>query len=150
MGLFEKVSDDIKAAMLARQKDRLEALRAVKTAFMLAKTETGIADLPADQELKILQKMIKQRKESAEIYKSQNRMDLYKQEVDEAAVIAEYLPRQMNEEEIVQIIKRIVQEVGAISLKDMGKVMSVASKELSGKADNKMIADKVKEILAGM
>jgi uncharacterized protein len=149
MNLFDKVSNDIKEAMLARQKVRLEALRAIKTAFILAKTETGATELPPDQELKILQKMIKQRRESADIYKTQNRMDLYQSEVDEAAVIEEYLPGQLDEAEVSAIIQRIVQQVGATSLKDMGKVMSAATKELSGKADNKLVAEKVKEILAG-
>ena len=146
MSLFDKVSKDIQEAMLARQKVRLEALRAIKTAFILAKTETGAAELPPEQELKILQKMIKQRKESADIYKAQNRMDLYQKEVDEAAVIEEYLPGQLSEAEITAIIQHIIQQVGAASPKDMGKVMGAAGKELSGKADNKMVAEKVKEI----
>ena len=150
MSLFDNVSNDIKEAMLARQKTRLEALRAIKAAFLLAKTETGAENLPAEQELKILQRMIKQRKESAAIYKAQNRMDLYQNEVNEAVVIEEYLPQQVSEEEIARIIKQIIQQVGATSLKDMGKVMGAAGKELSGKADNKIVAEKVKEILAGM
>ena len=149
MSLFDIVSDDIKKAMLARDKTRLEALRAMKTAFILAKTETGAATIPPDQELKIIQKMIKQRKESADIYKAQNRMDLYQNEIDEALVIEEYMPRQLTEEEVTQLIEKIIQQVGASSPKDMGKVMGAASKELSGKADNKLIAEKVKEILAG-
>ena len=149
MSLFDQVSDDIKAAMLARQKIRLEALRAIKTAFVLAKAETGAESLPPEQELKILQKMIKQRKESADIYKEQNRMDLYQKEVDESAVIEEYLPKQLGEEEIVRIIKQVIQQLGASTIKDMGKVMGAAGKELSGKADNKMVAEKVKELLGG-
>jgi uncharacterized protein YqeY len=148
MSLFEKVSNDIRVAMLARQKDRLEALRAIKTAFVLAKTETGAESLPLEQEHKILQKMIKQRKESADIYKTQNRMDLYQKEIDEAVVIEEYLPRQLSEEEITGIIKQIIQQTGASSIKDMGKVIGAASKELAGRAENKLIADKVKEILS--
>jgi uncharacterized protein YqeY len=149
MSLFDKVSNDIKEAMLARQKVRLEALRAVKTAFIMAKTETGAAELPPEQELRILQKMIKQRKESADIYKAQNRVDLYQREVDEASVIEQYLPGQLNEAEITAVIQRIIQQVGAASPKDMGKVMAAAGKELSGKADNRMVAEKVKEMLAG-
>jgi uncharacterized protein len=148
MSLFDKVSNDIKEAMLARQKVRLEALRAIKTAFILARTETGAAALMPDQELKILQKMIKQRKESADIYQSQNRMDLYQREVEEAAVIEEYLPKQMSEAEITAVINAIIQQVGATSIKDMGKVMGAAGKELAGKADNKMVAEKVKELLS--
>ena len=149
MSLFDKISNDIKAAMLARQKVRLEALRAVKTAFMLARTETGAAEIPPGQELKILQKLIKQRRESADIYKAQNRMDLYQTEVDEASVIEEYLPGQLSEAEITAVIQRIIQQVGAASEKDMGRVMGAAVKELSGKADNKMVAEKVKMLLSG-
>jgi uncharacterized protein YqeY len=148
MSLFDKVSNDIKEAMLARQKVRLEALRAIKAAFILAKTETGAAELPPDQELKILQKMIKQRRESADIYKAQNRIDLYQQEVDEATVIEQYLPGQLSESEIIAILQRIIEQVGASSTKDMGKVMAASGKELSGKADNRMVAEKVREILS--
>jgi uncharacterized protein YqeY len=149
MGLFDKISKDIQEAMLARQKVRLEALRAIKTAFIMAKAETGAAELLPEQELKILQKMIKQRKESADIYKAQNRQDLYQREVEEASVIEEYLPGQLSETEITAAIQRIIQQVGAASLKDMGKVMAAASKELAGKADNKFVAEKAKEILSG-
>jgi uncharacterized protein len=148
MSLFDKVSKDIQEAMKAGQKVRLEALRAIKTAFILAKTETGAAELPPDQELKILQKMIKQRRESADIYKAQNRMDLYQQEADEVSVIEQYLPGQLSEAEITAILQRILVQTGATSPKDMGKVMAAAGKELSGKADNRMVAEKVKEMLS--
>jgi len=148
MSLFDKVSKDIQETMKAGQKVRLEALRAIKTAFILAKTETGAAELPPDQELKILQKMIKQRRESADIYKAQNRMDLYQQEADEVSVIEQYLPGQLSEAEITAILQRIIVQVGATSPKDMGKVMAAAGKELSGKADNRMVAEKVKEMLS--
>jgi uncharacterized protein YqeY len=147
MGLFEKISEDLKAAMLARQKDRLESLRAIKTALLLAKTESGDHDLGEDQEMKILQKLVKQRRESAEIFKTQNRTDLYENEVKEAAIIEEYLPKQMTADELVPVLKAIIQRVGASSPKDMGKVMGAASRELAGKADGKMIAEKVKELL---
>jgi uncharacterized protein len=147
MSLFDKISDDLKAAMLAKQKDRLESIRAIKTALLLAKTESGSHELTEDMELKILQKLVKQRRESAEIYKSQNRQDLYENEVKEASIIEEYLPRQMSESELVAALKEIIQKVGATSIKDMGKVMGIASKELAGKADGKMIAEKVKELL---
>ncbi len=150
MSLFDKISEDLKSAMLARQKDRLESLRAIKTALLLAKTESGSHDLSTDQEMKILQKMVKQRRESAEIYKTQNREELYQNEMKEAAIIEEYLPKQMSEDELVVVLKNIIQRVGATSPKDMGKVMGNASKELAGKADGKMIADKVKELLAGL
>ena len=149
MNLFDKISDDLKSAMLARQKDRLESLRAVKTALLLARTESGTHDLTADQELKIIQKLVKQRKESADIFKSQNRIDLYELEVAEAAIIEEYLPEQMSETELVAALKSIIQQVGAASPKDMGRVMGAASKELAGKADGRMIAEKVKELLGG-
>jgi uncharacterized protein YqeY len=149
MNLFDKISEDLKSAMLARQKDRLEPLRAIKTAFLLAKTESGSHELSPDQELKIIQKLVKQRKESAEIFKSQNRMDLYQKEIDEAVIIEEYLPKQMSEAELVPVLRDIIQRLGATSLKEMGKVMGTVSKELAGKADNKMIADKVKELLGG-
>jgi uncharacterized protein YqeY len=147
MSLFEKITGDLKSAMLAKQKERLESLRAIKTAFLLAKTETGSHDLTADQELKIIQKLVKQRRESADIYKAQNRMDLYQNEVDEAAIIEEYLPKQLTEAELMPVLKDIIQRVGATSAKDMGKVMGVASKELAGKADGRMIAEKVKALL---
>jgi uncharacterized protein YqeY len=147
MSLFEKINEDLKAAMLAKQKERLEPIRAIKTAFLLAKTETGSHDLQYDQELKIIQKLVKQRRESAEIYKAQNRIDLYQKEVDEAEIIEEYLPGQLTEAEVVPILKDIIQRVGAASVKDMGRVMGVASKELAGKADSRMIAEKVKALL---
>jgi uncharacterized protein YqeY len=147
MTLFEKISEDLKSAMLARQKERLEPLRAIKTALLLAKTESGIHELSNDQEMKILQKMVKQRRESAEIFKTQNRPELYENEVKEAAIIEEYLPKQMSESELIPVLKDIIRRVGATSPKDMGKVMGAAGKELAGKADGKMIADKVKELL---
>jgi len=150
MNLFDKISDDLKSAMLARQKDRLESLRAIKTALLLVKTESATHDLTPELELKILQKLVKQRKESAEIFKTQNRTDLYQKELDEAAIIEEYLPKQMSEAELMPLLRSIIERVGATSPKDMGKVMGMASKELSGKADGKLIADKVKELLASL
>jgi uncharacterized protein YqeY len=150
MTLFDKISDDLKTAMLARQKERLESIRAIKTALLLAKTESASHELSPELELKILQKLVKQRRESAEIFKTQNRMDLYQKEVDEAAIIEEYLPKQMSEAELVPLLRNIIQRSGATSPKDMGKVMGIASKELAGKADGKMIADKVKELLASL
>jgi hypothetical protein len=148
MNLFDKISEDLKAAMLARQKDRLESLRAIKTALLLAKTETGVHDLSVDQEMKILQKLVKQRKESAEIFKSQNRIDLYDNEIREAAIIEAYLPAQMTEAELIPVLREIIRQTGATSPKDMGKVMGAAAKELSGKADGRMLAEKVKELLS--
>jgi len=150
MSLFDKISDDLKAAMLARQKDKLESLRAIKTALLLAKTESGSHELTPDQELKILQKLVKQRRESAEIYKTQNRPELYDTEIKEDAIIETYLPKQMSEAELIPVLKEIISRVGATGPGDMGKVMGMASKELSGKADGKMIADKVKALLGAM
>src|SRR5512133_3707840 len=147
MSLFEKISEDLKAAMMARQKDRLESLRAIKTALLLAKTESGSHEISSGDEMKILQKLVKQRRESAEIFKTQNRPELYENEIKEAAIIEEYLPRQMSEAELVPLLRDIIQKVGATSPKDIGKVMGAATKELAGKADGKMIADKVKELL---
>lgn len=148
MSLFNQVNEDIKKAMLAREKDKLEALRAIKAAFLLAKTEKGgMEEIPADVELKVIQKLIKQRKESADIYKQQNRMDLYDKEVLEANVIETYLPAQMSDEELTAVIRSIIEKTGATSAADFGKVMGTASKELSGKADGKIIAQKVKEML---
>jgi len=149
MSLFDKVNADIKTAMLAKEKDKLEAVRAVKAAFLLARTEKGAAvELTDDAEIKIIQRLVKQRKESAEIYKQQNRDDLYQKEIFEASVIEMYLPKQMDDAELTTEIKQIIAQVGASSPADMGKVMGVASKQLAGKADGKGIADKVKELLS--
>ena len=148
MSLFEKINEDLKKAMKAREKEKLEAIRAVKTAFLLAKSDKGAtAVLTEDEELKIIQKLVKQRNESAEIYKSQNRNDLYEKEILEAQVISGYLPKQLNEEELTKVLLNIIQSVGASGIRDMGKVMGVATKELAGKAEGKMIAAKVKELL---
>lgn len=151
MTISEKIAADIKAAMLAKEKEKLEALRAVKAAFMLAKTEKGSADeLSDDQELKIIQKLVKQRKDSAELYKTNGREELYEKEISEAKVIEQYLPEQMSEDEVVAAIKEIIAQVGAAGPQDMGKVMGAASKKLSGKAEGRLIAQKVKEILASL
>lgn len=151
MSLFDIVNADIKTAMKAKDKEKLEALRSVKAAFLMAKTEKGASDeLSDDAALKIVQKLVKQRKDSAEIYKGNNREELYAKEMSEAAVIEHYLPAQMSEEEIALAIKEIVQQVGASGPQDMGKVMGMASKKLSGKAEGRIIAQKVKEILASL
>jgi len=149
MSLFEKITEDIKTTMLAREKEKLEALRAIKAAFLLAKTEKGApSELTSDMEIKIIQKLIKQRKESAEIYIAQNRKDLYDKEMLEASVIEQYLPKQLSSEELRVLLKGIIEKVGAKGPSDMGKVMGVASKELTGKADGKVIAETVKAILS--
>ncbi len=149
MNLFDTVSADIKAAMLARDKVRLEALRGVKKEFLEAKTaKGGNGELADDAAMKILVKMVKQRKESAAIYTEQNRPDLAEEELAQAAIIETYLPKQMSEEELTAALKAIIEKVGATSAKDMGKVMGTATKELAGKADGKVISAKVRELLA--
>ncbi|HNW88303.1 MAG TPA: GatB/YqeY domain-containing protein [Bacteroidales bacterium] len=147
MSLELKINEDIKQAMLAKNKDLLEALRAVKSALLLAKTEKADATVTEEAEIKILQKLVKQRRETAEIYASQNRKDLADVEIFQADVIQKYLPAQMGDEELTGIIQGIITEVGATSVKDMGKVMGAAAKKLAGKADNKTISEKVKQIL---
>ncbi|HOV11673.1 MAG TPA: GatB/YqeY domain-containing protein [Bacteroidales bacterium] len=147
MSLELKINEDIKQAMLAKNKDLLEALRAVKSALLLAKTEKADAVVNEEAEIKILQKLVKQRRETAEIYTSQNRKDLADIENFQADVIQKYLPEQMGEEELTAIIKAIIAETGASSIKDMGRVMGAAAKKLAGKADNKAISEKVKLLL---
>jgi uncharacterized protein YqeY len=148
MSLTEKISSDLISAMKARDKVVLEALRAAKTAFTLARSDKGADSvLTPDDELKIIQKLVKQRRESAEIYKTQNRPDLYEKEVIEADVLEKYLPAKMSDDELLNIIKGIITRVGAKSPADMGKVMGVATKELAGKADGKEISAKVKLLL---
>ena len=149
MNLFDTISGDIKAAMLARDKVRLETLRGVKKEFLEAKTaKGGDGELSDDAAMKILVKMHKQRKESAAIFSRQNRQDLAENELAEAAIIEEYLPKQMSEEELTAALKEIIAQTGASSAKDMGKVMGVATKQLAGKAEGKAISAKVKELLA--
>ena len=146
MALEEKINADIKSAMLAKDAAKLESLRAVKSAILLLKTSPeGYTD---ETELKAMQKMVKQRKETAEVYKTQNRTDLAEVELTQAAVIESYLPKQMSEEEIKAEVAKIITSVGASSPADMGKVMGVASKQLAGKADGKIISTFVKELLS--
>ena len=148
MSLITQIDQDIKLAMLAKQADRLQGLRAIKSALLLAKTEKGAADeLTEDAEVKVLQKLVKQRKESADIYKEQNRDDLYQVEIAEMLVIEEYLPQQMSKFEIEGYLEELIGRIGATSVKDMGRVMGMASKELAGKADGKTISEVVKQLL---
>ena len=145
MNLFDQVSNDIKSAMLAKDKVRLEALRGIKKEFLEAKTAKGAdGELTDDMAMKILAKMVKQRKESAQIYTEQNRPDLAEPELAEAAVIETYLPKQMNEEELTEALKAIIAQVGATTPQEMGKVMGVATKQLAGRADGRAISAKVK------
>lgn len=148
MSIFEKINDDIKKAMIAKEKDKLEALRAVKAAFLLAKTETANSELSEEKEIQIVQKLVKQRRDAAEIYKEQNRKDLYEPEVFQADVISAYLPEQMSEEEIADFVKAIIIELNADSMKDMGKVMAAANAKLAGKADGKTISSIAKSLLS--
>ena len=148
MSLTEKIAGDLMAAMKAQDKGRLEALRAAKTAFILAKAERGPDTvLTADEEIKIIQKLVKQRKESATIYREQQRADLYEKEESEAAVLEGYLPAKMSEEELVKVLRGIIERIGAKAPSDMGRVMGVATKELAGKADGKEISALVKQLL---
>jgi uncharacterized protein len=148
MSLAEKISSDLKDAMKGKDKAALEAIRAAKTAFILARTEKK-ADyiLTPDEELKIIQKLVKQRRESAAIYKEQNRIDLYDREVAEADVLEKYLPAKLSDEELSSAVRNIIDRIGAKSPADLGKVMGVAVKELAGKADGKEISARVKQLL---
>jgi uncharacterized protein YqeY len=146
--LFDNVSGDIKTAMLARDKVALEALRGMKKEFLEAKTAKGSDGLLADDvAIKIIQKMIKQRKESAQIYTEQNRPELAENELAEAAVIEKYLPVQMTDAELEAAVTAIIAQVGAAGPQDMGKVMGVASKQLAGKIEGRLISEKVKALL---
>ena len=149
MSLELNINAAIKAAMLAKSEAELRALRAIKAAVLLAKTaEGGGAELTEDDEIKLLQKLAKQRKDSLEIFRKQNREDLAVKEEEELAVIEKYLPKQMDEAELRAAITEIIAATGASSPADMGKVMGVASKQLAGKADGKAISTLVKELLA--
>ena len=149
MSLENIINQDIKTAMLAKQEVSLRALRAIKSALLIAKTEKGASEVLSDEVgIKVLQKLIKQRKESADIYKTQNRPDLYQIETDEAEVIEKYLPQQLSIEEIHTAISKIIKDLNITSVKEMGKVMAVANKELAGKADGKAISEAIKAILA--
>jgi hypothetical protein len=149
MSLIDKISDEIKVAMKARDALRLEALRSVKKELIEAKTsgKSG-GEISPDEELKLLQRMVKQRKDSANIYSAQGRADLYDKEVAEAEVISEFLPEQISPEEMEKVVAEIIKEVGAQSVKDMGKVMGIATKKLAGKADGKDVSNTVKRLLA--
>ena len=149
MSLQERIMTEIKAAMRAKDSTKLEALRAVKSAILLAQTDKGGREgLNEDEELKLLQKLVKQRKESATIYREQGREDLAQPELEQAAVIEEFLPEQMSEEEIEKEVEAIIERTGATGMQDMGKVMGAASQELAGKADGKTISTIVRRKLA--
>lgn len=149
MKLAEKINDEIKRAMLAKDKQKLEALRAIKAALLIAKTgkDMSSGEIPETVELQLLQRLVKQRKESAGIYQEQNRPDLAEEELFQAAIIEAFLPQQMGEDEIRAAVKKIIEETGAQSMKEMGKVMGAASKQLAGKADNRLVSEIVKALL---
>lgn len=149
MALFEQISEDIKAAMKARDKVALETLRNVKKVFLEAKTAPGANDTLTDEDaLKLMQKLVKQGKDAAQIYVSQNRQDLADEELAQVAVIERYLPKMLSSEELEAAIKQIIEAVGATSMKDMGKVMGTATKQLAGKAEGRAINEMVKKLLA--
>jgi len=150
MNLEERINADIKTAIKSRQKEKLEALRAIKSAILLVKTEkgyTGAMDEAA--ELKLLQKLVKQRKESAEIYRDQQRNDLYEREVFEAEIIGNYLPEQLDDDALKEQLEQIIRKEGASSMADMGKIMGIASRQFAGKAEGKKIAELVRQLLSG-
>jgi len=149
MELENKINADIKQAMIAKESQKLEALRAIKAALLLAKTskDSSGGELSEETGMKIIQKLVKQRKESAGIYKTSGRNDLAELELFQASVIETYLPKQMSEDDIQAGLMKIIQETGASSVKDMGRVMGMASKQFAGKADNKTVADLVKKLL---
>ena len=148
MSLLKKIDNDIKFAMKSKDALSLESLRAVKSSILLFKTKSGSStDLSDQDEIKILQKLVKQRKDSAEIYKNQNRLELCDTELNQARIIESYLPKQLSSSELSIIIDKIIIKLNASSMKDMGKVMGLASKELSGKSDGKTISEIVRKKL---
>ncbi len=149
MSLAEKINNDIKISMLARDTKKLETLRAIKAGLLLLKTgkDMSSGEIPETVEMQLLQKLVKQRKESAAIYTEQNRDDMAKDELYQADIIETYLPKQMGDDELKEILQEIITQTGASSMKDMGKVMGMASKKIAGKADNKKISQFVRDIL---
>ena len=149
MVLFDQINDDLKAAMKAREKGKLEALRNIKKVMLEAKSAKGAgAELNDAEVIKIISKLAKQGSDSAKIYKEQGREDLFEQEMAQVAVFETYLPAKLSDEELTGIIKKIITETGASTMKDMGRVMGIASKKLAGKADGKDISEKVKKLLS--
>lgn len=148
MSLIDKINEDIKKTMLAREKEKLEALRAIKSALLLALTSEGAeGKITEDTEIKLLQKLVKQRKESADIYQHQNRPELANTELFQAEVISTYLPSQMDEAALKSFIQQLIKDMGVTGIKEMGKVMAAASQKLAGKAESKTIAGIIKELL---
>ncbi|MEI7422109.1 MAG: GatB/YqeY domain-containing protein [Prolixibacteraceae bacterium] len=149
MSIFDQINDDIRAAMLARDKEKLEAVRNIKKVLLEAKTaKSGNEELPDEEAIKAISKLAKQGRDSAEIYDKQNRADLAEFEMAQVRVYDAYLPKQMSDEELAAAIKLIISSSGATSMKEMGKVMGIATKELAGKVDGKLISEKVKALLS--
>jgi len=147
MGLEQQIMVELKAAMLAKNEAALRGLRAIKSAILLIKTSEVGKELTEEDEMKLLQKLVKQRKESVEIYQTQNRADLAETELQEIAVIEKFLPQMLSEAEVTAALKEIIKQVGATSAGEMGKVMGAATKHFAGKADNKMVSAIVKQLL---
>ncbi|MFM7217747.1 MAG: GatB/YqeY domain-containing protein [Bacteroidota bacterium] len=148
MSLEERINSDLKAAMLAKEEASVRGLRAIKQAVLLAKTSGG-GVISAEDEIKMLQKLVKQRKESVDIYQQQGRQDLAGPELEEIAVIERYLPKMMSEEEVMVVVKAAIAQSGASTPQEMGKVMGIVTKQLAGKADNKLVSQLVKQLLGG-
>lgn len=148
MSLIDKISESIKIAMREKDSIKLESLRAIKSSLLLSQTEKGKkGEISESEEIQILQKLVKQRKDSAQIYKTQNRNELAELEISQSKCIEEFLPDQISEDELIKIIQSIINKSGASGMKDMGKVMGIASKELLGKADGKTISSLVRNLL---
>jgi uncharacterized protein YqeY len=150
MSLEEKIMEDLKAAMKAQDKASMRGLRAVKSALLLLKTDGSGKEITPEREIQLLQKLVKQRRESIAIFEKENRADLAEVEKEEVAVIEKYLPEALSEEDLEKFIQALILSTGATSVKDMGKVIGLASKELAGKADGRAISDMVKKCLAAL
>jgi uncharacterized protein YqeY len=148
MSLLEQINSDLKAAMKAKDKEKLGAIRSVKSAFTMEMTKTGATEIDNDSGLKIIQRLVKQRKDSATTFSAGGREDLAENELMELSYLEVYLPAQLSNEDLTVAVQEIISKTGASSMKDMGKVMGLASKELAGKVDGKAISDKVKELLS--
>lgn len=149
MELEKRINEDLKTAMKAKDQAALRGIRAIKSAILLVKTDGSGQELNEEREIKLLQKLVKQRRDSLEIYEKQDREDLAQIEREEIEVIERYLPKQLNEDELLPMLRQIIEQTGASSPKDMGKVMGLATKQLAGKADGKTISGLVRKLLAG-
>lgn len=147
MDLETRINEEIKKAMLAKDKDQLNALRAVKSALLLLKTEKGSSEITPEKELQVLQRLVKQREDAAGLYKEQGRDDLYREEKIQMDIIARFLPEQLSDEEIMEVLRQLIEEHQISGSKEMGRLMGMASKALAGKADNRRISDMVKKLL---